>query len=258
MVSIRENSIPIMATLFEINNLTVSYDRHPALHHVTCAFDSGGLYAITGPNGGGKSTLLKFLAGIMTADQGKLVWAGGAPRRVAWLPQQTPMMRQFPLSVLEVVAMGHWPSVSWYKPITRAMRDEALHSLSIVGLQGFECRSIDSLSVGQTQRMLFARLMLAKADVILLDEPFAALDHASINSLLALIQDWHKTGRTILAVLHDHTQLRHYFSHCLLLARRLIAQGTPDQVLSPENLRDAHSMMEAWDENAPACDVSHS
>ena len=97
--------------LLDVTNLTVSYDRHPALHHISCQFTAGGLYAITGPNGGGKSTLLKILAGIMRANQGSLTWQGDRPRRVAWLPQQTPMMRQFPLSVLEVVAMGHWPHI---------------------------------------------------------------------------------------------------------------------------------------------------
>ena len=103
--------------------------------------------------------------------------------------------------------------------------------------------------------MLFARLMLAEAEVILLDEPFAALDAASTAALLGLVKDWHRQGRTILAVLHDHTQVKAHFPHCLLLARRLIAEGTPDQVLSPDYLRDAHSMMEAWDEFSEECDL---
>ena len=115
--------------LLDVTNLTVSYDRHPALHHISCQFTEGGLYAITGPNGGGKSTFLKILAGIMRANQGGLAWQGNRPRAVAWLPQQTPMMRQFPLSVLEVVAMGHWPHITWYKKITAQQLDEAVQAL---------------------------------------------------------------------------------------------------------------------------------
>ena len=98
--------------------------------------------------------------------------------------------------------------------------------------------------------------MLAQAEVILLDEPFAALDAASTDSLLGLVKDWHRQGRTILAVLHDHAQVKAHFPHCLLLARRLIAEGAPDQVLTPDILRDAQSMMEAWDEFSEECDVS--
>lgn len=128
-------------------------------------------------------------------------------------------------------------------------------ALQQVGLAGFNQRSLDSLSGGQLQRVLFARLLLEDAPLILLDEPFAAVDEATTADLLALIQQWHQQGRTIIAVLHDLHQVRSHFPKCLLLARDVFGLGATAEVLTPENLARARKMQVLADPLAPVCDL---
>jgi zinc/manganese transport system ATP-binding protein len=124
-----------------------------------------------------------------------------------------------------------------------------------VGLEGFERRPISDLSEGQFQRVLFARLLLQDAPVILLDEPFNAMDNRTIADLLQVVNRWHAENRTIIAVLHNYEQVRSYFPRTLLLAREPIAWGDTAEVLTPENLQRAQRMSEAWDEAAEACSL---
>jgi len=136
------------------------------------------------------------------------------------------------------------------------MRDGIDGALHGVGLQGFEDRNIGSLSSGQLQRVLFARLLVQDADLILLDEPFSAIDSATSAALLTFILQWHRQGRTVIAVLHDDALVRTHFPDSMLLARELVAWGTTADVLTAANLARARSMAEAWDESAAVCDVN--
>jgi zinc/manganese transport system ATP-binding protein len=131
--------------------------------------------------------------------------------------------------------------------------DAALAALDAVGLAHFEQRGVSTLSAGQFQRVLFARLMVQNAPLILLDEPFTALDTKTTRDLLALVERWHGEGRTIIAVLHDFDQVRAHFPDSLLLARELVAWGATEDVMSADNLMAARRISEAWDENALAC-----
>ncbi|MCX8500375.1 MAG: ABC transporter ATP-binding protein [Alphaproteobacteria bacterium] len=237
----------------EIKDLTVSFDRHPALHHVSTILPSRQLIAVTGPNGAGKSTLLKVLAGMVRPGSGLVVGLNNLRQRLVWLPQLAELQADFPISVMETVCLGHWRRIRWFRGITAAMVAEGSSALARVGLAGFESRSLASLSSGQLQRVLFARIIVANAEVILLDEPFAALDHSSSGALMALVREWQGEGRTVIAVLHDREQILAHFPYCLLLARRLIAAGATGQVLTEANLSTANRMMEAWDDSSPLC-----
>lgn len=233
-----------------LQNLTLGYDRNPAVHHVDCTFEAGSMTAIVGPNGAGKSTLLKAITGVLKPLEGRV---GTSASRIAWLPQQAEVDRSFPITVRSFVAMGLWASLGAFGRMRadHARRiDEALHA---VGLQGFDGRSLSALSGGQMQRVLFARLLLQDADLILLDEPFTAIDTRTAADLIALVQRWHGEGRTILAVLHDHDTVRQYFPQTLLLARRKIAHGPTAQVMTAENLFKARQMQEAHDPSALPC-----
>jgi zinc/manganese transport system ATP-binding protein len=128
-------------------------------------------------------------------------------------------------------------------------------ALEAVGLQGFERRPVGTLSSGQLQRALFARLLVQDADLILLDEPFNAVDSKTTAGLLTLVQQWHRQGRTVIAVLHDDAQVREHFPQTLLLARECIAWGATAEVLTEANLQRARAMAEAWDETAAICDI---
>ena len=239
-----------------VEDLTVSYRQHPAVHHLSCRFEPGSLTAVIGPNGAGKSSLLDALTGRVQPTTGQ-VCLGGLPRQgLAYMPQQAGIDRSFPLGVLDVVMLGAWPQIGWFRGATPAQRESALHALTSVGLAGFEHRLISELSVGQFQRVLFARVLMQNAPVILLDEPFNAIDTRTTADLMRLVQHWHTEGRTVIAVLHDLAQVREHFPSTLLLARECVAHGPTAEVLVPTHLQRAQQMAQDWDENADWCAVA--
>jgi zinc/manganese transport system ATP-binding protein len=242
---------PAMAAAVEVHNLTVAYDRHPAVHHVSGSFAPGSLTAIVGPNGAGKSSLLKAMAGLIQPAEGEVRHA--APGRLAYLPQAAEIDRDFPISIIDLVRMGHWRRVGLFGRIDRTMRDAADAALHAVGLDGFGPRPIGTLSVGQFQRALFARLMLQDAQVILLDEPFAAVDERTTADLLGLVARWHEEGRTVIAVLHDIEQVRRHFPEAVLMARHVLAWGPSAEALRPDLLQQAGALAGAWHDHAPVC-----
>ena len=238
--------------MVSIDNLTVSYRQHPALHHISGQFAPGSLTAVIGPNGSGKSTLLKSIMGLLKCAGGRVTL--GTPReRVAYLPQMTDIDRSFPLQVRDCVLLGCWSAVGAWGGVSAAMLARADAAIHTVGLEGFEQRTVGSLSSGQFQRVLFARLLMQDADLILLDEPFNAMDSRTTAALLDLIQQWHAQGRTVIAVLHDDAQVRAHFGQTVLLARELVAWGDTAQVLTEPNLQRARALAEAWDDNADIC-----
>ena len=210
--------------------------------------------AIIGPNGAGKSTLLAGLMGHMNPSTGHIDVPSPMRGRLAYLPQQAEVDRSFPVRVLDVVMLGHWVSLGAWRAATRAQVAAAMEALAAVGLSGFTERRIGELSAGQFQRVLFARVLLQDAPVILLDEPFTAIDARTTADLLALLHRWHYEGRTVVAVLHDMEQVRQHFPQALLLAREPVAWGPTAEVLRPENLLRARHMAEAWDDLAPWCE----
>lgn len=236
----------------KLDNLTVTYRRHPALHHVSGHFIEGSLTAVIGPNGAGKSTLLKSILALLPLDKGEIS-VTPERARIAYLPQQAEIERSFPIVVRDCVLLGYWQKTGQFGAISRALIERAEFALSEVGLDGFSQRSIASLSAGQFQRVLFARMLLQDADLILLDEPFNAIDARTTAELLRVIASWHLAGRTVIAVLHDYAQVRSVFPQSLLLARNVIAWGDTATVLTDAHLRQAKAMAEAWDENAPYC-----
>jgi zinc/manganese transport system ATP-binding protein len=247
--------------MIALHDVTVAYERHPAVHHLTGGFAPGSLTAVVGPNGAGKSTLLKALAGVLRPVGGRIErGAPGTPlerRRIAYLPQLPELDRRFPISVLDTVLTGAWPRTGWYRAIDAGARAAAADALTAVGLEGFRERPIGTLSVGQFQRVLFARLMVQDAALILLDEPFNALDARTVRDLVALIERWHGERRTVIAVLHDLDQVRRHFPDALLLARECIAWGPTAGVLTEANLHRARHMSESWDPQAEYCAPAH-
>lgn len=237
------------------HGLTLGYDRHPAVHHLDGAIAPGECLALVGPNGAGKSTLLKGIAGEARPIEGRI--ARDAPRHaIAYLPQAVEIDRDFPLGVLDLVAMGLWRRSGPWRSLTRA-RGVLAEAIAAVGLSGFEDRPIGTLSGGQFQRALFARLILQDARVILLDEPFKGIDARTVDDLIALIRTWRGEGRTVIAALHDLAQVRAHFPRTLLLAREAIAWGDTLEVLTPRHLARARALSEAWDEGAAVCRRGH-
>jgi zinc/manganese transport system ATP-binding protein len=238
-----------------IEHLTATYQRRPAVHHVSARFAAGSLTAVVGPNGAGKTTLLRAAAGLHAAAEGhvSMTRQDGTVARVALLPQQSGMDRSFPILCLDVVMQGLWWRLGAFRAARAEDRARALAALAAVGLAGFEKRSVGAMSAGQFQRLLFARLLVQDADLILLDEPFNAVDARTAADLLGMVKRWHGEGRTVIAVLHDLDLVREAFPDTLLLAREKIAFGPTAAVLSAANRLKARMMAEAWDEDAAVC-----
>ena len=237
-------------TAITVSNLTLGYDRHPAVHHLDAVIESGSLTAVVGPNGAGKSTLLKGIVGALAPLQGSVIRARDS---ISYLPQQAEIDRSFPLPVRDLVAMGLWAEIGAFGRLRREQNDRISTALSAVGLSGFDQRSIAALSGGQMQRVLFARLLLQEAEVILLDEPFTAIDAKTAADLMRIVHRWHGDGRTVVAVLHDMDAVRMHFPDTLVIARELVAHGPTAQVLTAENLFRARQMCEAFDDGAAVC-----
>ncbi|GGE53311.1 ABC transporter ATP-binding protein [Agaricicola taiwanensis] len=242
-----------MRGAIRFDNLTLGYDRHPAVHHLDGRIEAGSLTAIVGPNGGGKSTLLKGIVGALKPFSGRVDLGGLDAREVAYLPQAADIDRSFPMSVYDLVAMGLWRSRGMFGGIGKKDHTHISEAMAAVGLEGFERRAIGTLSGGQMQRALFARLLLQDAPVILLDEPFTAIDARTTADLLALVARWHQESRTVVAVLHDLETVKKHFPETLLLARGAVAWGATRDALSPEHLLEARRMVEAFDPHAHYC-----
>jgi len=247
-----------MAAQLHFRNVTLGYDRHPAVHHLKGEVASGALMAVIGPNGAGKSTLLRGIAGILKPLSGAIHLGGLDPRDIAYLPQSADIDRSFPISVFDFASTGLWRGIGLFGGISKAARQKVLGAIAAVGLSGFENRPIGTLSGGQMQRMLFARVLLQDAKLIVLDEPFNAIDSKTTADLLALVKRWHGEGRTVLAALHDMEMVRDHFTETLLLARGPVAWGPTKEVLTPENLTVAMRMCAAFDDSAAACAVDDS
>jgi zinc/manganese transport system ATP-binding protein len=244
-----------MTAALQFRNLTLGYERHPAVHHLTGTVAAGTLLAVIGPNGAGKSTLLKGIVGVLRPLDGAIERAHPKKEDIAYLPQIAEIDRTFPITVYDLVAMGLWRRAGLFGGISKHQRDEIEKAISAVGLEGFEGRTIGTLSGGQMQRALFARLLLQDAHLILLDEPFTSLDAKTISDLLDLIHRWHGEKRTILIVLHDLDLARAQFPETLLLARQAVAWGRTQDVLTAENLLKARQMCEAFDRHAEVCET---
>jgi zinc/manganese transport system ATP-binding protein len=242
-----------MTAALRFNNLTLGYDRHPAVHHLDGAVDTGALMAVVGPNGAGKSTLFKGIVGMIKPLAGRIDREGLAAREIAYLPQAAEIDKSFPINVFDMVAMGLWHHTGLFGGIDKKARHRIEDAIAAVGLTGFEDRAIGTLSGGQMQRMLFARLLLQDARVIVLDEPFNAVDAKTSADLFDLVRRWHGEKRTVLTALHDIDFVRANFPETLLLAREPVAWGNTTTVLTPENLLTARRMCEAFDEHAAEC-----
>ena len=212
-----------------LRDVTVRYGRRVALEAVSGEFASGSLTAVVGANGAGKSTLLAAIAGVLRPARGVVNCAAG--RRLAYLPQLAAIDREYPLTVSELIMLGGWREFGAFRSPGTALRARAAASAETVGLAGRLGRPIGEISVGELQRALFARLILQDPAVVLLDEPFAAVDAPTMSVLLEQLTRWHQEGRTVIAVLHDLDLVQERFPLTLVLAQRCVAWGATQAAL---------------------------
>jgi len=228
--------------VIELDQVSLGWRDRVAVRDVSGAFERGTLTAVVGPNGAGKSTLIKGIMGSLTPMRGQIRYAGDSHTEMACLPQASEVDRSFPISAYDLVAMGAWRRAGAWGRFDAAEHDRVRHALETVGLADFGARIIGTLSGGQLQRALFARLLLHDAQTLLLDEPFSAVDRHTTEDLMALLCDWNRDGRTVIAVLHDLDLVRASFPQALLLAGQAVAWGPTAQVLTPDNLHLARHL----------------
>src|SRR3954465_5108873 len=221
-----------MTAALEFRNLTLGYDRHPAVHHLHGPPASGALIAAVGPTGAGQAALFKGIVGMVKPLAGGIDLCGLRARDIAYLPQTAEIDRTFPISVYAMVARGLWRTAGLFGGIGRREREKVRLAMLAVGLSGFEERPIGTLSGGQMQRAFFARLLWQDARVIVLDEPFNAIDTRTVADLCDLVLRWHAEKRTVIAALHDIELVKSMFPETLLLAREPVAWGKTTDVLT--------------------------
>ncbi|MFC6592275.1 metal ABC transporter ATP-binding protein [Deinococcus lacus] len=227
----------------QVQNLTVRYGQHTALEEANVTFHLGELSAIIGPNGAGKSTLLKAILGLTPDVHGEVTFGGrqDVRRHTAYVPQQQTLDWAFPVTVWDVAMMGRTGRLGWLRWPGRADRERVKAALEQAGVYDLRQRHIGELSGGQRQRVLLARMLVRDAAVLLLDEPLTGVDQATSAQLLSLLRGQAEQGRAVVMVTHDLEQAREWCDHLTLINRRIIADGTPQQVYTPHNIEATFS-----------------
>jgi len=240
----REDQLHEPDIALHVEDLTVSYGAAPVLWDIDLDVPPGVMCAIVGPNGSGKSTLLKTALGLVRPLAGHVRFLGlPAARmrgRIGYVPQRQDVDWDFPATAREVVEMGLYRRLGWFRRPGRAERAQALAALAQVGMQDYADRQISRLSGGQQQRVFIARALVQDAPILILDEPMAGVDAATEATIIALLQRLRDEGRTVIVVHHDLTTVQAYFDWMVMMNVRIIAQGPVDAVYTPENLREAY------------------
>ncbi|MBY5267820.1 metal ABC transporter ATP-binding protein [Spiribacter salinus] len=224
-----------------VEDLTVTYGERPALWDIDLDIPPGVLAGIIGPNGAGKSTLIRAILDLVRRSAGHVRLFGHPYRaqrlRVGYVPQRSSVDWEFPTSALDVVTMGLYGELGWWRRPGRSERDRALRALEQVGLEGLADRQISELSGGQQQRVFIARALVQQADIYFLDEPMAGVDATTERAIINLLRELRDAGRTAIVVHHDLQTVRSYFDWLILMNRRVIAQGPVEKVYTADNLR---------------------
>jgi len=228
----------------EVDDLTVAYHEKPVLWDVDLRVPGGVLMAIVGPNGAGKTTLIKTILGLIPAAAGEVLIYGqpyaAMRQHVGYVPQRGSVDWDFPTSVLDVVMMGRYGALGWFRRPGRREKEQALAALEKVGMADYASRQISQLSGGQQQRVFLARAIVQDADIYFMDEPFQGVDAMTERAIVGLLKDLRAAGKTVIVVHHDLQTVPEYFDWVTLINVRRIASGPVAQVFTEENLRKTY------------------
>jgi ABC-type Mn2+/Zn2+ transport system ATPase subunit len=225
----------------EIKNLTVSYKRVPAVHHLTVELRCGSCVGLLGPNGAGKTSLFKAMVGLVPVETGSVTFHGhdrrAAISEIAYLPQRTMVDWDFPITVRRMVEMGRYQALGWWKTFRKEDRQAVDRVLETMELEFLGDRQISALSGGQQQRAFLARALAQEAHVFLLDEPFSGLDKPAQDLLAGAVRSLANAGNLLVVSHHDLQTVRDLFDQVIFLNGELVAFGDTDQVFTEENIR---------------------
>ncbi|QDU64594.1 High-affinity zinc uptake system ATP-binding protein ZnuC [Planctomycetes bacterium Pan216] len=230
--------------VLDVHDVTVAYHRRPVLWDIDVTIDQPALVGIVGPNGAGKSTLIKAILGLVRLASGSVSFFGqpysSARSRIGYVPQRGSVDWDFPVSVLDVVLMGVFGKLGWFRRPKAADREWAMECLRQVGLADMHTRQIGQLSGGQQQRVFLARALAQRASLYFMDEPMAGVDAATERVIFEQLGQLRQQNKTVIVVHHDLRTVPHYFEEVILLNMRLVAYGRTEEVFTPENLRKTY------------------
>ncbi|MEL6403341.1 MAG: metal ABC transporter ATP-binding protein [Chloroflexota bacterium] len=242
-----------------IDDLTVAYNSKPAIWDIDLDVPEGVLMAIVGPNGAGKSTLIKATLNLIPRTAGTALFYGKpydkARSLVGYVPQRGSVDWDFPTSVVDVVTMGLYGKLGWFRRPGKKEREQAMHALDQVGMADFAERQISQLSGGQQQRTFLARALVQDANIYFMDEPFAAVDAVTERAIVSILQELREAGKTVLVVHHDLQTVAEYFDWTTLLNVEVTASGPTEDVFTPENLRKTYGGRVAYLDNGQPLDA---
>ncbi len=225
-----------MSPVLQLRDLSLGYPDLRLFHRLSMDIEAGTTLAVLGANGSGKSTFVKMLLGLMNPLSGSMNWPKGRPAEIGYLAQMTEFDRRFPIRVRDLAAMGAWRGFGFRSGLDGAARDRMTAALDEAGVLDIADRPLHMLSGGQLQRALFARVIMQDAPLILLDEPFAAVDQSTEAHLLSIIRRWRDEGRAVVLVVHDLSSVLDHCSHALLLGGQEATHGPVNDVLTPDQL----------------------
>ena len=224
-----------------VHAMTVAYQQRPVIWDIEYEAPNSSLVAVVGPNGAGKSTFIKACLDIIPRATGAVEFWGKQYKycrdRVGYVPQRESVDWDFPVSALEVVCMGRYRKIGWFKPVSRSHKEYSLHCLEMVGMADLANRQINQLSGGQQQRIFLARALAQEADLYFMDEPFAGVDVATERSIIDILKKLKNDNKTVIVVHHDLSTVPEYFDHIILINTRIIAHGTISECFTQENLK---------------------
>ena len=223
-----------------VHDLTVAYNDKPVLWDIDINVPTGSLYAIVGPNGAGKSTLLKSILGLIKPISGGVDFPGigfnKKSHKVAYVPQSSSVDWDFPATVLDIVMMGRYGHLGWFKMAGKKEKKQAIEKLTEVGMQDYINRQISELSGGQQQRVFLARSLVQEAEIYFMDEPLKGVDAQTEQVIIQLLKKLRDQGKTVVVVHHDLRTVKTYFDHVVLINLKVIAAGKVEEVFTEENI----------------------
>lgn len=228
----------------EVDDLTVAYHQKPVLWDIDLKIPHGVLMAIVGPNGAGKSTLIKSIMNLVDPLAGTITINGDSydnqKKKIAYVPQRGSVDWDFPIKVLDVVLMGTYGKLGWFKRPGKNEKEQAIDALRKLEMLDFKDRQISQLSGGQQQRVFLARALVQDADIYFMDEPFQGVDATTEVAIIALLKELKEQGKTVVVVHHDLDTVPEYFNWVLLLNVKVIACGSMASTFTTENLKKAY------------------
>lgn len=229
-------------TILKTDRLSIGYPGHVLARNLSLEIGGGDVLAVLGHNGSGKTTFVKTLLGVLPSVDGSFDWPNGHPSELGYLAQLSEFDRRFPIRVRDLAAMGAWKGFGFHRGVDRTTRQRITAAMDATGVLDIQDQSLHTLSGGQLQRALFARVIVQDAPLILLDEPFAGVDQKTEAALLEIIRGWSDEGRAVVLVLHDLSSVLDHCSHALLFGDGRARFGSVDDVITVDNLVDQNYM----------------